>query len=170
MPGRWRTFRRAGFVAGLGGVACLAAIATMLTGRLVAPAAAADAARARACTSTPSVCAVEPTVRRFVTTAVERRNPAAAFALAAPELRQGMTRAQWAKGDIPVVPFRDVAWPASHLRFSDASGGVRYFVLHLRSNRRAVEANFWIGLRKAAGHWLVAYFAPAGTVGAPTSS
>lgn len=49
--------------------------------------------------------AAEALVRQFVRTAVLRRNVAASWDLAAPELRHGFTRATWAKGSIPVYPF-----------------------------------------------------------------
>jgi hypothetical protein len=49
--------------------------------------------------------AIDLLLRRFVASAVARRDVAASYDLAAPELRQGMSRAQWAKGDIPVQPF-----------------------------------------------------------------
>lgn len=49
--------------------------------------------------------AAEALVKRFVQTAVLRRNVAASWELAAPELRHGFTRAAWAKGNIPVYPF-----------------------------------------------------------------
>ena len=42
---------------------------------------------------------------RFVDTAVKRERVADSYALASPSLRQGMTRAEWAKGDIPVIPY-----------------------------------------------------------------
>jgi hypothetical protein len=43
--------------------------------------------------------------KRFVQTAVTRDDPAEAFDLAGPSLRNGTTRAGWATGEIPVVPF-----------------------------------------------------------------
>jgi hypothetical protein len=54
---------------------------------------------------------VHATLTRFVATAVTRRNVTAAFGLVTPKLRAGMTRKEWAKGDIPVYPYparRDV--------------------------------------------------------------
>jgi len=43
--------------------------------------------------------------KRFVATAVTRDDPAGAFELAGPSLRIGTTKAGWATGEIPVVPF-----------------------------------------------------------------
>ncbi len=41
----------------------------------------------------------------FVATAVARRRLPRSYDLATPALREGMSRAEWAKGDIPVYPF-----------------------------------------------------------------
>jgi hypothetical protein len=43
--------------------------------------------------------------RQFVLTAVARKHVATSYDLVCPELKQGFTRARWAKGEIPVVPF-----------------------------------------------------------------
>lgn len=42
---------------------------------------------------------------RFLETAVGRTELAAAWNLATPELRGGVTRAQWMRGELPVTPF-----------------------------------------------------------------
>src|ERR671937_1729345 len=44
--------------------------------------------------------------REFVATAVARRHLARAWELAAPDLKQGMTLAEWNTGTIPVTPYR----------------------------------------------------------------
>jgi hypothetical protein len=49
--------------------------------------------------------AVKRVLARFISTAVARRNVAASWGLAGPALRSGITRVQWAKGEIPVVPY-----------------------------------------------------------------
>jgi len=43
--------------------------------------------------------------RQFVATAVARKHVATSYDLVCPEMKQGFTRARWAKGEIPVVPF-----------------------------------------------------------------
>lgn len=45
------------------------------------------------------------TALKFVNTAVARRHVEDSYALAAPDLRGGMTRSQWARGEIPVIPY-----------------------------------------------------------------
>lgn len=59
---------------------------------------------------------VDPDARRvageFIKTAVARKNLAASYDLVSPELRQGMTRKQWATGEIPVVYYPSGGHPA----------------------------------------------------------
>lgn len=49
--------------------------------------------------------AVRRLLARFIETAVARHNVASSWDLAGPALRTGMTRRQWATGNIPVVPY-----------------------------------------------------------------
>jgi hypothetical protein len=57
---------------------------------------------------------VDETVQTFVHTAVIRRNLAAAWPLASPVMRQGVTRREWVGGNLPVQPF-----PAAALQSAD---------------------------------------------------
>jgi hypothetical protein len=43
--------------------------------------------------------------RRFLLTAVARRHLDESYDLVGPALRQGMTRTQWATGNIPIIPY-----------------------------------------------------------------
>jgi hypothetical protein len=45
------------------------------------------------------------TAARFVQTAVRRERMAEAFELAGPGIRQGLTLAEWQRGEVPVVPY-----------------------------------------------------------------
>nr|MBA2474598.1 hypothetical protein [Actinomycetota bacterium] len=45
------------------------------------------------------------TAQRFLRTAVLRRRVSESWALVHPVLRQGLSRAEWSTGDIPVVPY-----------------------------------------------------------------
>jgi len=49
--------------------------------------------------------AVMSVAKQFVTTAVARDHPERAYEIVNADLRGGLTRKQWAKGDIPVVPY-----------------------------------------------------------------
>src|SRR5205823_13911239 len=56
--------------------------------------------------------AINRTLDAFVATAVRRHDVAASYDLVTPQERGGMTRAAWAKGDIPVYPYpaRGTSW------------------------------------------------------------
>jgi len=125
-------------------------------------------ARPAACSDTHVPCPVTLTVRRFIATAVQRENVGASFELVTPELRNGLTKKEWASGNIPIVLFPDVNWRAFSLRFNDAAAGVSYYFVHLRSKKQAHgEAEFWIGLKHDHDRLLVSYFAPVVVFGAP---
>ncbi|MFL5910641.1 MAG: hypothetical protein ACJ768_08775 [Gaiellaceae bacterium] len=49
--------------------------------------------------------AVRRVLARFISTAVTRKDVASSWAIVGPSLRAGMTRKQWATGDIPVTPY-----------------------------------------------------------------
>jgi hypothetical protein len=52
---------------------------------------------------------IDRTVHRFVGTAVVRRNLDAAWELASPTMREGVTRRDWRRGDLPVLPYPEQA-------------------------------------------------------------
>jgi hypothetical protein len=117
----------------------------------------------------PTPAKVDPEAKRiagrFILTAVARENLAASYNLVHPELRQGLTRAEWVKGDIPVVYF-----PTEHLDFAS------FKVDHSFENEVMLEvllvppasantkpASFYIGLKRVGGKkgpWKVYYWAP----------
>jgi hypothetical protein len=49
--------------------------------------------------------AVRPVLKEFISAAVARKGVARAWDVAGPTLRQGLTRKEWNRGDIPVVPY-----------------------------------------------------------------
>lgn len=48
---------------------------------------------------------VDETLVRFVATAVTRKDPVAAWELSTAAMKSGTTRADWARGDLPVFPY-----------------------------------------------------------------
>jgi hypothetical protein len=75
----------------------------------------------------PERAAVHRLLRRFVATAVARRDVASSWPLAGPALRRGISREEWAKGDIPVVPYPvsrhgQGAWSAVQYSYRDEVG------------------------------------------------
>jgi hypothetical protein len=63
---------------------------------------------------------VNAVLRRFVATAVTGRNVRASYELATPNMHEGMSRAQWAKGSIPVQPY-----PARSIEISRVVGSYK---------------------------------------------
>jgi hypothetical protein len=113
--------------------------------------------------------AAEAVVRGFVQTAVLRQHVERSWPLVAPELRDGITLAQWRTGAIPVVPYdaASLADVREHLDYSypDEVSLDLFFVP--KPNASSDAAVFTIRLRAVgpAAHrrWLVASWAPAGT-------
>jgi hypothetical protein len=102
-------------------------------------------------------------VNGFVVGAVKRQNLSSAYDLVTLALRGGMSRAEWARGTIPVYPY-----PASGARFPGWTVLYSYrdrvgLELMLRSGARkaprALSGN--LELKRIGGRWLVNSFVPA---------
>jgi len=114
--------------------------------------------------------AIDRTLDAFIPTAVARKHVAASYGLTTPSLRQGMTRAEWAKGDIPVYPF-----PVRGTRFHNwtlDSATANYVELDLlvqsprRSNQGA--AALTVDLQRVGNRWLVDQIVPTATFAPPS--
>jgi hypothetical protein len=107
---------------------------------------------------------------RFVATAVARKNIDDSWPLTSPGLRQGFTRARWATGEIPVVPFpvHSARWELDY-SFEDSVGLKVALFPPARSEVRAAVFNIdLVALGQGAKRqWLVESFTPAG--GTPPS-
>jgi len=105
---------------------------------------------------------------RFIETAVERKNLAESFLLAAPELRGTFTLKQWKTGNIPVVPYpADVSQGARvKVEYSHPDSVLFLILLQPRPGDSTKPQLFHLGLhafgRGATRHWLVDYWAPFG--------
>ena len=105
----------------------------------------------------------------FVATAVARHDLARAWDIAAPELKQGMSQAEWQTGTIPVVPYpvaqaRTVIRPVTS--FTDT--GQLHVSFVPRAGTHARAATFTLDLRKQGGRWLVSAWLPTSTVTPPS--
>ena len=107
--------------------------------------------------------AINATLDRFVTTAVQRHDLAASYDLATPAMRTGISRRAWAHGTTNVM-----AYPARGTRFHGWTIDLaqpRYVMLDLllQPKRGAHEGPmiFTLELRKVHGRWLVASFIPS---------
>ena len=100
---------------------------------------------------------------KFISTAVRRRHVADSWELVAPSMRAGYTRAQWAKGEIPVIPYpADVAkWRLDYSFEDSLSFKVALFPPRGEKIRAAV---FNVDLRAFGTgknrRWLVESFTP----------
>jgi hypothetical protein len=100
----------------------------------------------------------------FVPAAVERKNVAAAYDVVTAQFRGGVTRAEWAKGDIAVYPFQ-----ARGTRFHDwtvdyVQGNEVAFELMLQpSNPRKDSISYEGTVKKIGGRWLIDSLYPAAT-------
>lgn len=110
---------------------------------------------------------VNRTLDVFVNHAVKRHHPEAAYGVITPTLKGGMTRAQWAKGDIGVYPY-----PAAGHRFHQWT--IQYktkdelsveLILAPTARYRAKlgQILFNVYLHPSHGRWLVDSFMPGAT-------
>ena len=104
------------------------------------------------------------TSTKFVRTAVVHRHLLQAYDLVGPDLRGGMTRREWAKGDNPVVPFPAVGiatWAVAYSYTNDAGLDI---ALVAKPGSDTVGKTFRIELRRAAGTapWRVVSWLPNG--------
>ncbi|MGL6278477.1 MAG: hypothetical protein ACRC50_02840 [Gaiella sp.] len=121
---------------------------------------------------------LDPEVKQVATTfilnAVARRDIASTYSITHPDLRGTMTRAQWATGNIPVVPYVDSTGAPAIDKLNDDQWTVSYSLndealLEVRlipsAGAKDVEPlRFLIGLVKVGkgsdARWVVNYWAP----------
>ena len=111
--------------------------------------------------------AVWATTNRFIRTAVARRQLPRAYDLVGPELRGGLTRAEWAKGGNPVVPFPVASihdWVLAYAYRNDVALDLG---LIARPGSDTVAKSFRIELsrRRAGAPWKVVSWQPVGLSG-----
>src|SRR5919199_2337973 len=107
--------------------------------------------------------AAEATARSFIKTAVARKDLGAAYALAGPQIRQGMTRKEWMTGNIPVIPYPvdAIDYAPMKIDFSYARESQIEVALLPKKGSKARPALFILGMIKDKhGHWLVNSWVP----------
>ncbi len=106
--------------------------------------------------------AIGAVLAKFVDHGIARHDPLAAYSLATPAMRAAATRAQWARGELPVMPYtptRPPAWSiASH------SPGDAIVDLTLRKGGQH-EQLFSVELKQVGRRWLVDSVVPTVTLG-----
>jgi hypothetical protein len=105
---------------------------------------------------------------RFVRTAVARQHLDEAYDLAGPELRQGMSKREWMRGNIPVVPFPAAGvaqWDLSYSYENDVA--FQLSLLAKPGSSSVVGKTFTIELVRRTVHspWKVVSWVPVGVSG-----
>jgi hypothetical protein len=102
--------------------------------------------------TTRDLAAAARVAHAFIATAVVRRQTSRSFDLVTPEFRQGLTRRQWAGGNIPVVPVAQPVVTTARLVIREPHR-VSWLMMIGRYG-------FELELVERGG-WRVSYFAPA---------
>ena len=112
--------------------------------------------------------AAENVLSKFVLTAVLRRHVAESWNLTAPSLKQGLTRKEWAGGNIPVPPFPAKYYVGGKLKLEYAHNNVARFETLLLGKRGSdYETQLYSMELRLYGpphhrRWLVDYWMPMG--------
>ncbi|HYZ79327.1 MAG TPA: hypothetical protein VE596_18340 [Gaiellaceae bacterium] len=101
--------------------------------------------------------AINAVLDRFVGGVVTRRDPLAGWAVATPRLRDDSTRAEWARGDVPVYayPARGTQFHAWVLEYSFRNSVGLELGVQPRSGAKIGNAAFEVDLKRIDGRWLV---------------
>ena len=118
----------------------------------------------------------------FINTAVARKNLGKSWVLAAHTLKEGMTKAEWLTGTIPVVPFLDIGQARFKVDYSFKNYALLEVALLPKSSKTKGQV-FFIELKKFPmgndrvplteakadqdGQWLVTSWAPRGYFAKP---
>jgi len=112
---------------------------------------------------------LDPQIRAAVTTfigsAVARQHVGKSWDVVAPALKAGYTKSQWAKGELPVVPYPGV--DTKHVSYSLDVASTKQILLEVgltgKPGVRSKPVTFQLGLEPVNGRWLVDYWVPRGT-------
>jgi hypothetical protein len=115
--------------------------------------------------------AVRRVLAAFIRTAVARQDVARSWDLAAPSLKQGVSRKEWNSGDLPVVPYpaRDTGlgkWDFVQYSYKDTVGLEVFLFPKPGSGYAALTADVEL-VRNHHGKWLVDYWMPQKFHGPP---
>ena len=118
--------------------------------------------------------AVRHVAGEFILTAVSRKNLAKSYDYVHPELRQGMSRKQWAKGDIPVVYYPAGILDKTAFKVDESYENEIYMEVALlpKAGSGWKPQIFYIGLKRMGGKtgpWGVSYWVPRGKPELPTN-
>ncbi|MBA2296615.1 MAG: hypothetical protein H0W14_01085 [Actinobacteria bacterium] len=99
---------------------------------------------------------------RFILTAVARKNLGESYELTHPDLRQGLSRKDWLTGNIPVAPYPVEKIESATFKVDESypDEAVLEVALLPPENAKLKPQIFFIGLKKNAVGWQVAYWVP----------
>lgn len=117
--------------------------------------------------------AVAKVLRQFILHAVDRQDVGSSWDVVAPSLREGMTRKQWNRGDLPVVPYpaldRGLGQGYVEYSYTDAVGMEVYLFPKPGSGYSQLTADVEL-VKGKGGTWLVDYWMPKKFHGPPALS
>jgi hypothetical protein len=106
--------------------------------------------------------AIDGLLTRFVPAAVERRQPLRALPLVTPAFRAGVTRDEWAQGNLPVLPFDSsnsrFPWTLGYSYANEISVDV---LLHPSAKEELGAIAFTAVFKRQGRDWLIDSFVPA---------
>jgi hypothetical protein len=107
----------------------------------------------------------------FISSAVAREQPARSWDLAAPSLKEGLTKRQWTRGDLPVVPYPALhkglgQWDYVEYSYRDSVGLEVFLFPKPGSGYSAMTADVEL-VKGHNGRWLVDYWMPKKFHGPP---
>jgi hypothetical protein len=114
---------------------------------------------------------VRRVLAEFIRTAVARQHVARSWSLAAPSLKAGVTREQWNRGDLPVVPYPALdkglgKWDFVQYSYTDTIGLEVFLFPKPGSGYSALTADVEL-VKGHNGRWLVDYWMPKKFHGPP---
>jgi len=115
--------------------------------------------------------AVRQSLKEFITGAVAGENPSKAWDVTAPSLKQGTTRQEWIKGELPVVPYPAAkrglgSWSFVQYSYTNSVGLEVFVFPKPGSGWSAMTADVEL-VKERDGRWLVDYWMPKRFHGPP---
>lgn len=110
--------------------------------------------------------------RRFIETAVARKNLPDAYKLVTDSIKQGQTLAQWRSGNIAVIPYPvdDVKYAPMKIDFSYPKEAMVEIALLPKTNAKIKAQLFQMDLVKRGDKWLVNSWYPKSSAPVPNGS
>jgi hypothetical protein len=115
--------------------------------------------------------AINRTLDVFVPAAIARRHSERAWPLTTATMHLGGSKAEWARGFLPVTPFPVIGKTFHGWTLDTAAKKKADVVLlvHLKKGGPLGAVSFDIAMREIGGHWLIDSAVPAATFAAPGS-